>query len=118
MSELLSQWTASDGLNARKSISRKGSECLWLPTLHHPFHGILRSFRIRQLVGEVGAGGRGGTGAVGVVFSVVEVVVGLFLVLPAGGVDMYTQFTVQEHCLCPFSPGTSQIDGIGRAVAL
>ena len=58
MSELLSQWTASDGLNARKSISRKGSECLWLPTLHHPFHGILRSFRIRQLVGEVGAGGR------------------------------------------------------------
>lgn len=101
-----------------KSISRKGSECLWLPTLHHPFHGILRSFRIRQLVGEVGAGGRGGAGAVGVVFSVVEVVVGLFPVLPAGGVDMFTQFTVQEHCLCPFSPGTSQIDGIGRAVAL
>ena len=38
------------------------------------FHGILRSFRIRQLVGEVGAGGRGGTRAVGVVFSVVEAV--------------------------------------------
>ena len=55
------------------------------PNLHHPFHGILRSFRICQLVGEVGAGGRGGTGAVGVVFSVVEVVVGLFPVLPAGG---------------------------------
>ena len=80
----------------------------------------LHSFRIRQLV-EVGAGGRGrhpGARRSWGYFSVVEVVVGLFPVLPAGGVDMCTQFTVQEHCLCPFSPGTSQIDGIGRAVAL
>ena len=82
------------------------------------FHGVLRSLRICQLVGEVCAGVRGSAGTVRSIFSVIEMTMGFLPVLPAGGMDVFPQFTVQEYGLRPFSPGTTQVDGMGRTVAL
>lgn len=85
MSELLSQRITSNDLNVEIIFMQKfrNSETLWFPSFHYMFHGVLRSLRICQLVGEVCAGVRGSAGTVGSIFSVIEMTMGFLPVLPA-----------------------------------